>query len=91
VLDANRLHDREAVELWHLNVEEDEIRHPFLDGGHGIATVPGFADDVDIRIRREQCAKSLARHSLVVDNEGPHGHGAMVVAGAPIIKAFVTG
>src|SRR5215470_2233451 len=44
----------EAVEIWHLDVEEDEVWRVPLDRVQGLVTVRAFADDREINSAAQQ-------------------------------------
>ncbi|HVE80023.1 MAG TPA: hypothetical protein VNA89_14250 [Gemmatimonadaceae bacterium] len=74
-LGADGAHDGEAIELRHLHVEEDEVRGEAGDLCHRVGAVGTLADDLDVRLVREQRAEPAAGESFVVHDERAHrGH-----------------
>ena len=63
-----------AVELRHLDVEEEQIGALTIHGGDGLATVGAFADDFDAGLGRQERAEAFAGERFVVDDEGGEFH-----------------
>jgi hypothetical protein len=74
--DADRLQHVEAVELGHLDVQEEQIRRRLFDGLDRFPAVRAFGDDLDVLCLREQVAYALARQRLVVHDHGADRHRA---------------
>lgn len=81
-VEVEGLEDGEAIELGHLDIEEDEVGLVLFDEGDGFATVAGFADDLEVRGGFEEGAEALAGERFVIDEDGPYFHAIWVLAGA---------
>jgi hypothetical protein len=65
----------EAVDLGHLDVEEDEVGVQLLDGFDAFEAVAAFLDDLDPGIVLEVFADDQTGEGFVVDEDGPDGCG----------------
>ena len=61
----------EAVHLRHLHVEEHEIRLVIDDRRDGFFAVAALADDLDVRLARQQPGQPLPRERLIVHDQRP--------------------
>ena len=68
-LAVEELQHLEAVQLRHLDVEEEDVRGEFAHRFHRFEAVGALADDLEVRVGGEQLAQHAARQLLVVDNE----------------------
>src|SRR5207302_272210 len=59
----------EAVQLRHLDVQEQEIRIVVGHGFHGLESVRALGGDLELFIRFEKLAKDVAGRRLVVDDD----------------------
>jgi hypothetical protein len=73
-LAPEQLQHVKAVQLRHLNVEEDQIRLLLRDRFHRLETVAALCDDVDVRVRCEQLAQQHPRQRFIVNNDHPQWH-----------------
>ena len=67
---ADQLEDFEAIELGHLDIEENEVGLQFGDGFYGFEAVGAFGGDFDFGMGSEKFAQDLAGELLVVDDYG---------------------
>src|SRR6266487_2743725 len=76
VLVAHGFEDLEAVEIWHLNIEEDQVRGLIDYGFDGFPPPSTLADDGDAGRSREERANPFARKSFVIhDQRSDFSHG----------------
>src|ERR1700722_19382887 len=68
---AQSTDDLEAIHLWHLHVEEQEVRIALLYATHRIWAVASFSHDVDTWILAQEAKDFPARGNLVVGDEHP--------------------
>lgn len=68
---------REAVHAGHGEVEEDDVRLERARLGDGLVTVLCLSDDVEALLR-EQAREGVPRQRVVVDDEDPLGHAALI-------------
>ncbi len=59
----------EAVELWHLDVEQDQIRPMLGDGLDRLEAVRALRQDLHIGVWGEAVSESYAGELLVVDDD----------------------
>ena len=71
---VDEFEDFEAVELGHLDVEEEEVGGVLGDGLYGFEAVGAFGGELDVGVGAEHLAQKGARQLLVVDNDGPQHH-----------------
>ena len=69
LLDADGIHDLEAVEAWHLDVEKHEIRCLLLDLADGVETVERFVHDLERGCIHEKRAHEKACRLFVIDDQ----------------------
>lgn len=78
----------ESIEIWHSDVEEDDVRAEIAYDPRDLASVGALSDDIEIRGLVEQLSEPPARQGLVVDENDGVRTGNHVVswsAGAPPI------
>jgi hypothetical protein len=69
----------EAVELRHLDVEEDEVWLVGDDGLQRGGAIAALADEHDVALGREQTTDAAPRHRLVIDDQGAERHDAAAI------------
>ncbi len=79
---ADQFENFEAIELGHLNVEEDERGLALGDDLDGFEAVGALAEDFDFRMRGEEFAQNLAREVFVVHDDGADQRGGAHAEGA---------
>ena len=73
---GERLDKIEAVDLWHFDVDHDQIRPGLLQGFEGVRGAMMRADDLDARRPTKEVGETLDRQRLVVDDHDPEiAHG----------------
>src|SRR5579872_1226959 len=65
---ANQLEHFEAVQLRHLNIEEEKIGFEFANHLHRIESVGALRNDFNFTVRRKELSNHLTREFFVVDN-----------------------
>ena len=73
-LAACQLHHLEAVQLRHLDVEEDQLGVELADRLDRLEAVGAFADDLDVGVVSQVFAQQRARQVFVVHDQ--HSHAA---------------
>src|SRR5262249_23244966 len=61
--------DLETVRLWHLNVQEEQVRAPFANGGDGGSAVAALGRNGEVGKGLEEFSDAAAGQGLVVDNQ----------------------
>src|SRR5262249_24331096 len=67
-LTSDELQHLEAIELRHLNVEQDQLRLQLSDRLDGLEAVGAFRRDLDVTAREQMLLEHLPRQHLVVDD-----------------------
>ena len=67
---ANQFENFEAVELGHLDVEENEIGLQFRDGFYRLEPVRAFSGDFNFWVHRDEFAQNLPCELFIVDDDG---------------------
>ena len=65
----DQLQHFKSVQLWHLNVEKQDVRLQFRDDFYGVETVAALGHDVDVAVLRKEFAHNLPRKRLIVDDD----------------------
>ena len=75
---ADKLQNVEAIELWHLHVEQQEIHRVFAHGFHGFESVRALSHDGHAAERREILTHGHTGRLFVVNDDYAqqlrHGH-----------------
>jgi hypothetical protein len=61
----------ETVEIWHLNVEQEQVGVKAIDSGNSLAPVLAFGNDDYIWLGLEQYAHLVASESFVIGDYNP--------------------
>ena len=65
-------HDRESVELRHVQVEQNQIRAHAIDHGQGVATGFRFAHDRHVVASAQQRGQERPRRPFVIRDDDAH-------------------
>src|SRR5215467_1745319 len=68
------LQQLEAIHLWHLNIEEEQVRPLTLNFSQGLNCAGAFTYEFEQRLVVRQVADALACQRLIVYNEGANLH-----------------
>src|SRR5207253_10444766 len=68
----------EAIELRHLDVEEENVGIALRHLADGLESVGALGDDLEVFFRSEIFAKDIASERFVVDNQGPNHVGSSI-------------
>ena len=68
-----QLQNLEAVQLGHLDVEQDQVRGQLADPFHRFEAVGAVGHDLDVRLLRQVLAQQRARRLFVVHHHRPDG------------------
>jgi hypothetical protein len=80
---ADRPEHVEAVDLRHLDVQEEQVRRRLLDHPDRFPAVRALGDDLHVPGLREQAADAPARQRLVVHDHGADRHADLSSTAAP--------
>ena len=69
----------DAVQLGHVQVDQDELRVEHVDQVERLAPRRRCPDNLEARRRRHQGAENVLEHFAVVDDE--HAHGRLILGG----------
>ena len=67
----NFLHCADPVDVWHLNIEEHDIRQQFGSPSDGFTPVRRFTNDLEIGDQSEQLTNAATHHFAVIRNQYP--------------------
>ena len=73
-LRSHAAQDVEAGELWHLNVQKDQVWRQEIDGLNGLESVLAFADNLDFLGAFESDPQAAARDLLVIHQQSSDRH-----------------
>ncbi len=88
---AHRLDHLEAIELGHLQVEEDQVRADAPHGVHRGAAVRALAHQLDVALVAQQGDQPLAGQRLVVDDQRANRRGGHAVETSSVCSAAGVG
>ena len=80
-LGVDQLEHLEAIELRHLDVEENKVGRKFVDGLDGFEAVAALGRDFDFGMGGKEFAKIAARQFFVVDENRAPRHAIQCSAG----------
>ena len=89
-LSAYELQHFEAVQLRHLDVQEEQIRLQFGDRLHGFKSISTLGDDLYFRVLGQKLTYHLTREIFVVDDDRPNLSSWLHHAGTAFLSAGST-
>src|SRR5262249_26536270 len=77
---SNLFQHPEAVEVGHLDIEEDEVGRVSPDRAQRFAAVRAFADDRELNSAAQQIADAPSRQNLVINDQRAYGFHHLIFA-----------